>query len=122
MHVVKQPFGANRGAVAAAMAAVQDTDFVKCSVEHNETWQPWTKAQFEALGLGCLPSVTNFLMVKFPDDPTQNAAAAGDYLGERGILIRGMAGYGAPEFLRLSIGTEEEMRIVVDTVAEFLSQ
>jgi histidinol-phosphate aminotransferase len=122
MHVVKQPFGANRGAVAAAMAAVQDTDFVKRSVEHNEAWQPWTKARFEALGLSCLPSVTNFLMVKFPDEPTRNAAAAGEYLGERGILIRGMAGYGAPEYLRLSIGTEEEMRIVVDTVAEFLSQ
>ena len=122
MHVVKQPFGANRGAVAAAIAAIGDTDFVKRSVEHNETWRPWTTARFEALGLKCLPSVTNFLMVRFPEEPARNAAAAGAYLSERGILTRGMAGYGAPEFLRLSIGTAEEMRIVVDTVAEFLNQ
>jgi histidinol-phosphate aminotransferase len=122
MHVVKQPFGANRGAVAAASAAIQDTDFVKRSVEHNETWQPWTKARFEALGLSCLPSVTNFLMVRFPEEPGRTAAEAGEFLGERGILTRGMAGYGAAEFLRLSIGTEEEMRIVVDTVADFLNQ
>lgn len=122
MHVVKQPFGANRGAVAAAIAAIGDTDFVQRSVSHNETWQPWTKARFEELGLTVLPSVTNFLMVRFPDEPSRNAAAAGEYLSERGILTRGMAGYGAPEFLRLSIGTEEEMRIVVDTVAEFLNQ
>jgi histidinol-phosphate/aromatic aminotransferase/cobyric acid decarboxylase-like protein len=33
-----------------------------------------------------------------------------------------MSGYGAPEYLRLSIGTEEEMRIVVKTVADFLEQ
>ena len=122
MHVVKQPFGANRAAVAAAIAAIGDTDFVQRSVEHNETWRPWTTARFEALGLTCLPSVTNFLMVRFPDAPARNAAAAGAYLSERGILTRGMAGYGAPEFLRLSIGTAEEMRIVVDTVAEFLNQ
>jgi histidinol-phosphate aminotransferase len=122
MHVVKQPFGANRGAVAAAIAAIGDKGFVERSVTHNETWQPWTKAKFEALGLKCLPSVTNFLMVRFPDEASHTATAAGAYLSERGILTRGMAGYGAPEFLRLSIGTEEEMRIVVDAVAEFLNQ
>jgi histidinol-phosphate/aromatic aminotransferase/cobyric acid decarboxylase-like protein len=33
-----------------------------------------------------------------------------------------MSGYGAPEYLRMSIGTEEEMRIVVDAVSSFLNQ
>lgn len=122
IHVVKQPFGANRGAVAAAIAALRDQDFIDRTVAHNAIWHPWTVARFEELGLTCLPSVANFLMVKFPDEPDRNAAAAGAYLSERGILTRGMAGYGAPEFLRLSIGTEEEMRIVVDTVGAFLNE
>ena len=122
MHVVKQPFGANRAAVAAAMAAVQDTKFVERCVAHNDEWMPWTSAKFKELGLTVLPSVTNFLMVRFPNELGRTAAEAGDYLAERGILTRSMIGYGAPEFLRLSIGTGEEMEIVVDTLARFLNK
>ena len=122
LHVVKQPFGANRAAVEAAIAAIDDQEFIDKSVEHNLIWQPWTAAEFEKLGLKCLPSVTNFLMVKFPQELGSSAEDASKYLSDRGILTRGMSGYGAPEYLRLSIGTEEEMRIVVNTVAEFLDQ
>ena len=61
-------------------------------------------------------------MVKFPRKLGSTAEDASKYLSDRGILTRGMSGYGAPEYLRLSIGTEEEMRTVVDTVAEFLDQ
>ena len=120
MHVVKQPFGANRAAVAAGIAALGDREFYRASVAHNEKWQPWTAARLAGLGLTVLPSVTNFLMVRFPDEPGRTAAEAGAWLEQRGILTRGMAGYGAPEFLRMSIGTEQEMRTVVDSVARFL--
>jgi histidinol-phosphate aminotransferase len=122
LHVVKQPFGANRAAVEAAIAAIDDQEFIDKSVEHNLIWQPWTAAEFEKLGLKCLPSVTNFLMVKFPQKLGSTAEDASKYLSDRGILTRGMSGYGAPEYLRLSIGTEEEMRTVVNTVAEFLDR
>ncbi len=121
LHKVKQPFGANRGAVAAAVAAVGDTGFVERSVAHNAEWRPWTAARLEALGLEVLPSVANFLMVRFPDAPGRTAREAGAFLAGHGVLTRGMAGYGAPDFLRMSIGTGEEMQIVVDTVAAFLA-
>ena len=121
MHVVKQPFGANRAAVAAGIAAVNDHEFRRRSVAHNETWQPWTAQELAGLGLTVLPSVTNFLMARFPDEPGHTAAEAGPWLEQRGILVRGMAGYGAPEFLRMSIGTETEMRTVVESISEFLS-
>ena len=121
LQVVKQPFGANRVAVEAAVAALDDHDFIAKSVEHNAVWQPWTAIELEKLGLTCLPSVTNFLMIRFPDAVGFTAQDAGEYLSNRGILTRGMSGYGAPEYLRLSIGTEEEMRIVVNTIANFLN-
>ncbi len=122
MHVVKQPFGANRGAVAAAVAAIKDSEFFNRAVAHNQVWQPWTRIELESLGLHCLPSVTNFLMIKFPTKAGLSAFEAEAFLRDQGILTRGMAGYGAPEYLRLSIGTEQEMRIVIDTIAEFLKR
>ena len=51
LHVVKQPFGANRAAVEAAIAAIDDQEFIDKSVEHNLIWQPWTAGEFEKLGL-----------------------------------------------------------------------
>jgi len=122
IHVVKQPFGANRAAVSAAMAALDDQEFIDKSVKHNEIWRPWTSARFEELGLTCLPSVANFLMVQFPSVDGKTATDAAAFLTERGILTRGMGGYGAPDYLRLSIGTEDEMQIVVRTVSEFLNK
>lgn len=119
---VKQPFGANVVAVAAGIAAVGDTEFQQRALEHNETWRTWTVERLTGLGLSCLPSVANFVMVRFPDDPARDAAAAGAYLAERGIFIRDMASYGAPEYMRFSIGTEEEMRSFIDAVAAFLGQ
>ena len=59
-------------------------------------------------------------MVKFPNDDGKTANDAGSFLASRGIMTRGMSGYGAPDYLRLSIGTEDEMKIVVKNVAEFL--
>ena len=120
LHVVKQPFGANRGAVAAAIAALDDRAFVARAVAHNSYWLPWTRERFESFGLSVLPSAGNFLMVRFPEEPGRSAAEAGTWLSDRGILTRGMAGYGAPNFIRLSIGTGEEMQVVTDTVGNFL--
>ena len=120
MHAVKQPFGASIVAIAAGLAALEDEAFAAASLAHNEVWLAWTRQRLEALGLSCLPSVTNFLMVRFPDEPARNAAACCAYLAARAIFVRDMAPYNAPAYMRLSIGTEAEMRETVDAIGSFL--
>ena len=122
IHSIKPPFGVNASAVAAGIAAVRDVAFQERSREHNRIWSAWTRARFEELGLETLPSVTNFMMVRFPVEEGRNADAAHAYLSERGILVREMRAYGAPRYLRVSIGTGEEMRILLDTIAAFLGK
>ena len=122
IHSIKPPFGVNASAVAAGIAAVKDIAFQERSREHNRVWSEWTRARFEELGLETLPSVTNFMMVRFPVEDGRNADAAHAYLAERGILVREMRAYGAPRYLRISIGTGEEMRILLDTIAAFLGK
>jgi dynein regulatory complex protein 1 len=65
-----------------------------------------------------LPSVGNFVLVKFP--AARSAAAANDFLMARAIIPRSVANYGLPEFLRFTIGTEAEMRAVVSALADFM--
>ena len=74
-----------------------------------------------ALGLTVHPGVANFVLVRFPDEPARNAASALAFLKQRGVLVRGMAGYGLPECLRIGIGVEEEMRAVQAAIADFLA-
>ena len=67
------------------------------------------------------PSVGNFVLPHFPDDPRHNADAAFAFLQSRGILTRQMGGYGLPQHLRITVGTGEEMEIVAAALAEFMA-
>ncbi len=59
-------------------------------------------------------------MPRFPDDPRCNADAAFEFLRARGILTRRMAAYGLPQYLRITIGTGEEMEAVAAALGEFM--
>ncbi|HWO85669.1 MAG TPA: aminotransferase class I/II-fold pyridoxal phosphate-dependent enzyme, partial [Stellaceae bacterium] len=74
-----------------------------------------------ALGIPLTPSVANFVLARFPDDPLMNADAAFAFLRSRGILTRQMAAYGLPQHLRITIGTGPEMETVAAAISEFMS-
>ncbi len=121
LNRVRGAFNVNAAAQAAGVAALADVAFVDRARTHNDIWLHWFSAELRNLGLTVNPSVGNFVIVRFPDAPERNADAAYAYLQGRGILTRKMRGYGLPEWLRITIGTEEEMRLVVAAIAEFLS-
>lgn len=121
LYSVNPPYGINYPSLAAGVAALQDLDFQARSADHNERMMPWVQQELKALGLDPQPSVANFCMVRFPDDPTRNAEQVRQFLAGRDILVREMAGYGAPAFIRMSIGTEDEMRTTIDAIRDFLA-
>jgi histidinol-phosphate aminotransferase len=127
LHRVRGPFNVTATALAAGCAAVEDRAFADAVREHTIRWREWTAERLRALGLDVGDSAGNFLLVRFAgrDADAQGnggrgAEAADAFLKSRGIIARRVAGYGLPDCLRLSIGTEDEMRAVVDTLAEFL--
>jgi histidinol-phosphate aminotransferase len=117
---VRDPFNVNAMAIEAGIAAMLDRDHVERSVSHNEEWLRWTTAALEKLGLRVTPSVGNFILIHFPQDGAHSAAAADEFLAARGYLTRRVAGYGFPNALRMTIGTEEANRGVVAVLTEFL--
>jgi histidinol-phosphate aminotransferase len=122
LNRMRSPFNVAYPAMVAGVAAIQDQEFVKMSQEHNKKWLAWTTEQFRALGLEVPDSVCNFVLVHFPEDAGKNATAesADEFLKSKGIIVRRMAGYGLPDALRISIGLEDEMKIVVDALTEFV--
>jgi histidinol-phosphate aminotransferase len=121
LNRVRAPFNLNAAAQAAALAALADVPAVDRAREHNDIWRPWFAHALEALGLVVNPSVANFLIVKFPGGD-KSADAAFEFLRSRGILTRKIAGYELPDWLRISIGTEAEMRAVAQACADFMGR
>ncbi len=116
---VRGPFNVNAFAIAAGAAAIRDRNHVEEAVAFNEAWLPWVSDELTKLGLRVTPSVGNFVLIHFPDD-THSADAADAHLTGRGFILRRVTGYGFPNALRMTIGTEEANRGVVAALAEFM--
>ena len=121
LHRVRNPFNVCAPAQAAGLAALADVAFTDRARSHNETWLPWLGERLVGLGLRVPPSLGNFVLARFPGEPGRDAEAADVFLKSRGIIARRMAGYGLPDSLRITIGLEDEMRAVVDTLSEFMN-
>ena len=117
---VRGPFNVNATAIEAGIAAIRDRAHIERSVAHNEKWLAWVSEELTGLGLRVTPSVGNFVLIHFPDDKKHAAAVADDYLSARGYILRRVTGYGFPNALRMSIGTEEANRGVVEALKTFL--
>lgn len=117
---VRGPFNVNGAALAAAEAAISDTTTVDAAISHNDKWLHWTSEAIEGLGLEVTPSVGNFILIHFASGPDKTVGDADTYLTERGFVLRRVGGYGLPNAIRMTIGTEEACRGVVEALKEFL--
>ena len=120
LNRIRGPFNVSGPAMAAGVAAIGDTAHLEYSVRHNETWLSWLTEQVRALGLRVTPSVANFILVHFPEAGPHSAAAAEEYLGAHGVIVRGVASYNLPHAIRITIGTEEANRAVAQYLGEFM--
>jgi histidinol-phosphate aminotransferase len=117
---VRGPFNVSTAAQAAAVAAIKDREYVAHCAAHNAKWLPWLAERITATGLAVRSSVANFLLIEFPAEGDKTAAAADKFLMQRGVILRGVAAYGLPNALRISVGTEEGNRAAVAALEEFM--
>jgi len=100
---VRQPFNVNAIAQAAALAALDDQEFADRTARENRAGLAQLAAGFAALGLEQVPSVANFQLVRVGD-----GRATFEALQRRGIILRPVASYGLPEWIRVTVGTREQ--------------
>ena len=99
MNRVRHPFNVNLPALAAAEAALDDAEFLARSYALNSAGMAQLIAGLAALGVETVPSKGNFLLARVGD-----AARINLELLRRGVIVRPVANYGLPEFLRVSVG------------------
>jgi histidinol-phosphate aminotransferase len=103
MERVRQPFNVNTVAQWAAEAALSDGAHVLRSVEVNRIGLGLLRERLQSMGFRTVPSWANFLLVHVGD-----GADVYQKLMRLGVIVRPMRGYGYPEHIRVTVGTEGE--------------
>jgi histidinol-phosphate aminotransferase len=114
LEKARQPFNVGSAALEAALAACDDTDFLKKSVQLNQDEISKLKAGLEGLGLRDIPSHGNFLLV----DLGRPADAIYRKLLSKGVIVRPVANYGLPNHLRISVGLPDENAIFLESFSQ----
>lgn len=117
MNRVRQPFNVNSIALAAAVAALQDTEFVQQTYELNRRGMAQITDGLRKLGLEYIPSFGNFVSFKIDD-----AARVYHRLLESGVIVRPVANYAMPGYLRVSIGLEAENEKFLSALKQILGE
>ena len=121
MNRIRQPFNVNSMAQAAAIAALNDKDFLKRSAANNAAgYRQFTDA-FTQLGLEFVPSYGIFVLVKVGDDPAAGSRVNLSLL-KQGVIVRPVGNYGLPEWLRISIGLPQENAVLIAALTKALAE
>ena len=114
MNKIRGPFNTSGVAQAAALAALDDKEHVRRSVESNRAGLAQLEAGLKKLGIRPVPSVANFILIDFEFDADPLAAE----LMKHGVIVRPMRWMGFPNAIRVSVGTQAENEKFLHALAE----
>ena len=117
LNRVRQPFNTNLLAQNAAIASLDDAEHVSKSVAMNNAGKTFLQDAFTEMGLAYLPTMGNFISVNVKQD----GAALYDRLLQQGVIVRPVANYAMPEYLRITIGTQQQNERFIDALKSCLN-
>jgi histidinol-phosphate aminotransferase len=116
---VRQPFNVSSIAQAAALAAMDDDEFVARTLEHNNRELKRIEDAVTGMGLTVTPTYTNFVLIDLAGRSGQDVY---ENLLDHGIIVRPMAGYGLPETIRVTIGLTEENELFMAALEKVINE
>jgi histidinol-phosphate aminotransferase len=120
MNRIRQPFNVNSLAQAAAIAALNDKDFLDKGARNNAAGYAQFTEAFDELGLQYVPSFGNFVLVRVGDDDGAGARVNLALL-RQGVIVRPVGNYGLPQWLRISIGLPQENAVFLAALKKALA-
>ncbi|MBW1900178.1 MAG: histidinol-phosphate transaminase [Deltaproteobacteria bacterium] len=116
MNRVRQPFNANSLAQAAAVAALDDSEFVSRTLQVIGKGIHYLYRSLDDMGLEYLPTQTNFFLIKVP----QGGKEIYNLMLKQGVIVRAMDSYGLPDYIRINAGLPEENERFIKTLKKVL--
>lgn len=113
----RQPFNLNAVAQAGALAGLLDEEHQNKTKRITDEGRAYLQSQFAALGLEYVPSFANFVLVKVGDGNAVFKA-----MMDKGVIVRAMAAYKLPEWIRISIGTMPQNECCIEVLKQVLGK
>lgn len=113
----RQPFNINSIAQAGALAGLLDQEHQDKTKAITDEGRTYLQAEFAALGLEYIPSHANFVLVRVGDGNAVFKA-----MMDQGVIVRAMAAYKLPEWVRISIGTQPQNRRCIEVLRQVLGR
>jgi histidinol-phosphate aminotransferase len=116
LNKVRQPFNVNSLAQVAALAALEDNEHFEKTLQIVSDGRKYLYQQLDRLSIKYIPSQSNFIMICLG----QKCPRLYDSLLRMGVIVRPLASFGFPEYIRFSIGTPEENKRFIETLKKAL--
>lgn len=113
------PYNINSVTMAAGVGALTDEDYFRFACDTVIQTRAWTNEQLKKLGFEILPSCTNFVFAKHPAVSGKELYLC---LKEQGILVRHFDDERIADFNRITIGSKEEMKNLIETLEKMLCE
>ena len=120
LNRIREPFGVSNAAQAAGLAALAEPGWLERIRTHNTRERTRLETALRALDLAGPRSQANFVLADFGSP--ERARAADAHLRGRGVIVRNVASYGLPAYLRITVGTAEEVGLVIAALEAFASR
>jgi histidinol-phosphate aminotransferase len=115
---VRNSFSVSVVAEAAGLAAIRDANHIRKTVENNAMGAAWLLERFKELGIKAIPTSANFIYLTVDED----AAAFTKRMQAEGVIVRSLVPWGAPNAIRVSIGTPEQNEIFFRALKKVVRQ
>ena len=120
LNKIRPAFNINSFAQKIAIDVLDDNAFLKKSIEHNLFWKNWLTKKFNSFGFKVVPSVANFILIKFKN--SKQASSLANYLEKNNIFVRKLENYKLNDCLRISIGTENDLKKLCNSVKKLIGK
>lgn len=118
LHKVRQPFNINQMAQVGALAALMDEDYYQLTLERTAKGMANLSREVDKFGCKSFPSETNFFLIDVLGDADKLYQA----MLYKGVIVRSMSAYGFKNFIRVTVGTEEENNRFLSSLADCLAE
>ena len=119
LNKVKLPFEPSCPAQIVALAALDDEDYIQTTVNNCHQGKEKLEMAFQEAGIETIPSAANFITLVFLS--AEKAKAFNDKMLHKGIILRHLPGWGLPNCIRVTVGTEKENEYLIKCISKILS-
>lgn len=116
IYKVKLPFEPNALAQEAAIAALEDDEFLDRTKKMNKSSLQKMKKKFDELYISCVPTAANFYLLVFPTE--EFTVDFNEECLNRGLILRHVKSFGIPNAIRINSGTDEETDFALNIISE----